>query len=156
VSFTPPGEQPPEPSTPPPAPHVPGWWLASDGNWYPPQAAPGNAPPAYGPPPAYGAPPTYGPPPMGYGPGNTPYAYTPFQPSRGTNGLATASLILGILGWIYFIPAILAVIFGHVAMGQIKRTGQGGRGLAVAGTILGYAWIALFVLIVAIAVASNA
>src|SRR5690242_19736169 len=31
----------------------PGWWLASDGKWYPPESAPG-APPQYTPPPSYG------------------------------------------------------------------------------------------------------
>ncbi len=29
-------------------PPAPGWWLASDGNWYPPQATPGGPPPAPG------------------------------------------------------------------------------------------------------------
>ena len=39
--------------------------------------------------------------------------------------------------------SILAVVFGHVALGQIARTpGQSGRGLAVAGIVLGYLGLA--------------
>src|SRR5207248_8707860 len=69
------------------APPTPGWWLASDGNWYPPEAAPGVTPAA----------PSYGPPPVTYGPSNTPYGYTPYQQTRGTNGFAIASMVLGIV-----------------------------------------------------------
>ena len=39
------------------------------------------------------------------------------------------SMILGII-WIYWIGSILAVIFGHIALNQIKKTGQNGRGMA--------------------------
>jgi hypothetical protein len=55
-----------------------------------------------------------------------------------TNGLAVASLVLGIV-WVYWIGSALAVIFGAVAISQIGRSGgtQGGRGLAVAGLVLG-------------------
>jgi hypothetical protein len=34
--------------------------------------------------------------------------------------------------------AILAIVFGHIARGQVRRTGEGGRGMATAGLILGY------------------
>jgi Domain of unknown function (DUF4190) len=56
-----------------------------------------------------------------------------------TNGLAVASLVLGII-WIYWIGSILALIFGYNAKGQIDRSNgmQGGRGLAVAGIVLGW------------------
>jgi Domain of unknown function (DUF4190) len=130
MSFTPPGsEQPGSPQTPPPAPPVPGWWQASDGNWYPPEAAPGGAPPAgpYGPPPA------------------APYGYSPYQQTQGTNGFAIASLVLGII-WIYWIGSILAVIFGFVAMNQIKQRNQGGRGMAIAGLVLGFIGIGFLIL----------
>lgn len=55
-----------------------------------------------------------------------------------TNGLAVASLVLGIV-WIYWIGSVLAVIFGAVAINQIEKSGgtQGGRGLALAGFVLG-------------------
>ena len=66
---------------------------------------------------------------------------------EGTNGLAIASLVLGIL-WVYWIGSILAVVFGHVALHQIRGSGQGGRGLAIAGLVLGYIGIALIVVLV--------
>jgi len=61
------------------------------------------------------------------------------QPVQGTNALAISSLVCGIIGWIIpILFALLAIIFGHVARSQIKRNGQGGAGLALAGLILGY------------------
>jgi len=63
----------------------------------------------------------------------------PSQPVRRTSGLAVASLVLGLAG---FIPcgltSIPAVIFGHVALGQIRRDRLDGHGMAVAGTVLGW------------------
>ena len=53
----------------------------------------------------------------------------------GTNGFAIASLIFGIIG-----GALLGFIFGFIALSQTKRTGQGGRGLAIAGLILSAMW----------------
>lgn len=139
--FPPPGG----PPVPPPAGGpAPGWWQASDGNWYPPEQQPGYAQPAYGAPPAFGAPPAYGAP-AGYG-----YGYA--APSAGTNGLAIASLVLGII-WIYWIGSILAVIFGHIALSQIKKKGQEGKGLAVAGLVLGYLGVVTLVLLIVFAVA---
>jgi hypothetical protein len=65
----------------------------------------------------------------------------------GTNGLAIAALVLGIL-WLYWVGSILAVIFGHIALSQIRHTGQRGRGLAIAGLVLGYVGLALFLLVI--------
>jgi hypothetical protein len=58
-----------------------------------------------------------------------------------TNALAIGSLVCGFL----FPPAgsVLAVIFGHTALGQIRRTGERGKALAVAGLVLGWAGIIL-------------
>src|SRR5680860_209221 len=56
-----------------------------------------------------------------------------------TNGLAIASLVLGIL-WLWWIGSILALIFGYVSRNQISDTNgrQGGAGIAVAGIVLGW------------------
>jgi len=64
----------------------------------------------------------------------------------GTNGLAVASLVLGIV-WDFWIGSILAVVFGHIALSQIdgSRGLQTGRGLAIAGVILG--WIGVVTLL---------
>lgn len=52
--------------------------------------------------------------------------------AQSTNETAIAALILVFV----FFP--LGIILGHIARGQIKRTGQGGRGLATAALVIGY------------------
>jgi len=60
----------------------------------------------------------------------------------GTSGKAIASLTLGLL---FFIPLsfIAAIVFGHLALSEIRKSGGRltGEGLAIAGLVLGYAWI---------------
>ncbi|HKH18497.1 MAG TPA: DUF1707 and DUF4190 domain-containing protein [Solirubrobacteraceae bacterium] len=63
------------------------------------------------------------------------------RPAGATNGLAIVSLIAGLL-WMWWIGSILAVVFGHAALNQIARTGQPGRGIAIAGLALGYIGLA--------------
>jgi peptidyl-prolyl cis-trans isomerase B (cyclophilin B) len=63
-----------------------------------------------------------------------PYAYAP---EPGTNVLAIVSLVSA------FFVSLVAIITGHIALSQIKRTGEKGRGLALAGLIIGYAGIAI-------------
>ena len=65
--------------------------------------------------------------------------YSAFQPVPATNGLAIASLVAAFF-WFAWFGSFLAVVFGHVALGQIKQSGgrQTGYGLAVAGLVLGY------------------
>ncbi len=55
-----------------------------------------------------------------------------------------ASTILGT----WCLGGLIAVITGHVARSQIKRTGEAGEGLALAGLIAGYISIGLFFLFV--------
>lgn len=74
--------------------------------------------------------------PQGYPPAGY---YPPYAPPE-TNVFAILALILG------FFTGILGVVFGHIALHQIKRTGQSGRGLAIAGLIIGYAFVAFFIL----------
>ena len=47
-----------------------------------------------------------------------------------------------------FIGSLVGVITGHMALGQIKRSGEEGRGLALAGTIVG--WVGLGLAIIGI------
>jgi hypothetical protein len=61
----------------------------------------------------------------------------------GTNGMAIASLVCSLLGWICGIGPILGIIFGILALSKIRETGQGGRGLAIAGIAIGGVLIAL-------------
>jgi len=70
-----------------------------------------------------------------------------------TNSLAIVSLVAGIAGYVIphpFIAGIVAIITGHMARSQIRRTGEGGSGLALAGLILGYVHLALSILLVAV------
>jgi hypothetical protein len=60
--------------------------------------------------------------------------YTPGQEPR-YNVLAIVSLVSA------FFLSLVAVITGHMALNQIKRTAEKGRGLAIAGLVLGYAGI---------------
>jgi hypothetical protein len=71
------------------------------------------------------------------------------RPRAPTNGFAIASLVIGAL-WMWWIGSVLAVVFGHVALNQIERTGQSGRGMAIAGLVLGYLGVAtmLFAMLV--------
>lgn len=150
----------------------PGWWLASDGKWYSPEQAPGYAAPtppgpgaafgsAYGPgaPPGYGSPgypPAAGPPPAyGYSPAGGPYGFAPVPK---TNGLAIAALVCSLFFWLYGIGAVLGIVFGFIARSQIKRSGgvQQGRGMALAGIIIGFVGIAIgIVLIIVLVVVIN-
>lgn len=87
----------------------------------------------------------YYPPPAPPGPYQQPYGYQPYVLKVSTNGLAIASMVLGIC-WVYWIGSILALVFGYVARDQIKRTGQQGDGMAIAGIVLGWVGIAFLLL----------
>jgi uncharacterized protein DUF4190 len=55
-----------------------------------------------------------------------------------TSPLAIVSLVCGMVALVLGPLAIVAIVSGHIARGQIRRTGEGGRGMATAGLILGY------------------
>jgi hypothetical protein len=76
-------------------------------------------------------------------------------PVTKTNGLAIASLVLGLV-WVYGLGSILALVFGYSAKGQIDRSGgqQTGGGMAIAGIVLGWIGVGL-ILLVFIAAAAN-
>jgi hypothetical protein len=146
----PPGSFPPPPppgSFPPPVPPggpQPGAFPA------PPYGPGGPAPGPYGGQPPYPPPPPFAAPP--YGP--SPYYQQPYY-NQGYNGLAIASMVLGIL-WLYWVGSILAVIFGHVALHQISRDGKQGRGMAIAGLVLGYIGLAALVVVIIVAIVAAA
>lgn len=72
-----------------------------------------------------------------------------------TNTLAVVSLVTGIGSFVaHIIPfvggftlAIVAIVTGHMARGQIKKTGEQGNGLALAGLIIGYVHFAILALV---------
>jgi hypothetical protein len=101
----------------PPAPAVPG---QAPGGGYQPPPIPGY----WSPPPAPG-----------------------FVPVTRTNGLAIASLVLGIL-WLFWLGSLVGLVLGLVALKQIKDRNQGGRGIAIAGVVLSVLWLVGFVVAV--------
>lgn len=93
---------------------------------------------------------------------NPPLNPPPFTPAcePKTSGLAITSLVLGVLALLLTIVciggllAIPAIICGHIACSQIKRSegALGGKGLAIAGFSTGYASLALLLLLSIIAI----
>jgi hypothetical protein len=101
---------------------------------------------AYSPPPGQQY---YGPQPP-YSPYQQPYP--PYPPAPPTNGLAITALVCGVGGFVIGLSFIPAIICGHLARRQIRRTGEQGDGMALAGLILGYVGTALFIALVAVLV----
>jgi hypothetical protein len=90
-----------------------GWWLASDGRWYPPQPQA----PVY--------------------PVQWSYPVVPPGPAPArTNPFAVAALVCGVL-WAGGLLSLLAIIFGIVALWDLARNDEWGKGLAIAGLVLG-------------------
>ncbi len=141
------GQQPPYPgSVPVPPPARP--------SAQPTQAYPGAAPSLTPPPSPYAAP-------------LQPYAdprFAPIYPApRPTSGLAITSLVCGIVGVVFgsflfwvvlpLISSVVAIITGHVALRKTKENPNlGGRGMAFAGLIMGYAMTAIQLILVAVIV----
>jgi peptidyl-prolyl cis-trans isomerase B (cyclophilin B) len=81
-------------------------------------------------------PPYYGPPP-GPPPYVSPYAYPVTPHGAPTNSMAIASMVCA------FLFAPLGIVFGHISLTQIRRTGEQGHGLALAGLVLSYLFTVL-------------
>jgi Domain of unknown function (DUF1707)/Domain of unknown function (DUF4190) len=75
--------------------------------------------------------------------------YPPLQQARsGVNAMAVAALACGIGEFLTMgLTAIPAIILGHAARRQMRRTGEQGDGMALAGLTLG--WIGLITAIIA-------
>lgn len=75
-------------------------------------------------------------------------------PTRVTNGLAVATLVLGITT--PCTSPLLAVIVGIISLRQIKRRGERGRGLAIGGLVAVRLWFAAAGVAIAMSVAGEA
>lgn len=83
-----------------------------------------------------------------------PYPMAP-MPAQARNGMGTAALVLGIIGvglgtfvilfWLSWLPALLAVVFGCLGLGQARKGLATNRGMALAGVILGGAGLLIAV-----------
>jgi hypothetical protein len=111
---------------------------------YPAPGQPASGAPVPPPAPPYATPPQQ----QAYQPAGYPppaYGHGGYQPQK-TNTLAIVSMIASIVGFIWLLPVIgsvAGVIMGHISLSQIKRTNENGRGMALAGLIVGYAGLAL-------------
>lgn len=82
----------------------------------------------------------------GYGPPVYPTAYPPLIPPRPTNSAAIGALVCGLVTPLTLgVSGLPAVILGHKARAEIRRTGEQGDGSAVTGLALG--WVALGILL---------
>jgi hypothetical protein len=125
------------------------------GTWQQPGPPAGPHGQGYGSPQGFGQPPAYAPHPYGPLAYGTPPGYGGYPPvHQRTNGMAVASLVLGIL-WIYWIGSILALVFGYTARTQIRERGEGGSGMATAGIVLGWVGVGLLGLVILIGITSS-
>jgi Domain of unknown function (DUF4190) len=120
----------------------------------------GQQSPQYGsPPPQYGQPeygqgqqPQYGQPQYGQAPAYNAYgATTAYGPAaRRNNPLAIASLVCGIVSFVGFsvLTAIPGLILGIISLKQVRERNESGRGMAIAGIVLGALNIVLAILFV--------
>lgn len=90
-------------------------------------------------------------------PYGSPHPYGFALPQPRMNTLAIVSLcasgsivVLVVLMFIFpaigLLPSLAGIVTGHIALSQIKRTGERGRGLAITGLAVGYAVLGLLVL----------
>ncbi|MBB0245838.1 DUF4190 domain-containing protein [Streptomyces alkaliphilus] len=92
------------------------------------------------------APATFQPAPMPYAPAR-PWSPVPAPPPQ-TNGSAVGALVCGVLcPFTWGVTSIPAVILGHKARSDVRRTGEKGDGMALAGLILGYLTLAGWMLL---------
>ncbi|MFE7269433.1 DUF4190 domain-containing protein [Streptomyces sp. NPDC057623] len=83
--------------------------------------------------------------PYAQGPYPYPYAHDPYGPYGRpvpVNGVAIGALVLGIL---CFVPAV-GLVLGLIALAQIRKRGERGKGMAIAGCVLSSVGLALWVL----------
>jgi peptidyl-prolyl cis-trans isomerase B (cyclophilin B) len=76
-------------------------------------------------------------------PGQPGQPFGGFPQKAKTNGLAIAALVCS------FFCGLLGIILGIVAIGQINKTNEGGKGLAIAGIVIGavsilFTWMVFF------------
>lgn len=84
--------------------------------------------------------------------GHHPYQPPQPPPTNRTNQMAIASVIAGALGWVGvpIAASLIAIVCGHMARQQIRKTGEEGDGLAILGLVLGYTHMVAACVVVAV------
>ncbi|MET8410686.1 DUF1707 and DUF4190 domain-containing protein [Streptomyces sp. NPDC005195] len=101
-----------------------------------------------------------GPVPMSAGPGaGVPQTFLP-APRPATNGKAVGAMICGLLTVATLgATGIPAVVLGHSARSEMRRTGESGEGFAMTGLVLGWlsvsCWALFLTLVMIVAVTSG-
>lgn len=84
------------------------------------------------------------------------YQLPPGYHNPKTNGKSIAALVLGILSIIFpyigFIIGIIAIVFANLALKEIKRKGEQGRGMAIAGLVCGIIATAIYAIILIVVI----
>ena len=78
-------------------------------------------------------------------PASTPYTSTQTSPYGAPTDRYNVLAIISLIG--AFVLPLAGVICGHIALSQIRRTGEGGRGLAIAALVIGYSLTAFALLV---------
>jgi hypothetical protein len=73
-------------------------------------------------------------------------------PAGGTSGKAVAALVLGICGFT-LVTALAGIIFGALAIGDVRNKNLRGKGMAITGIVLSVLWLAGIILAIVVAVA---
>lgn len=67
-------------------------------------------------------------------------------PTSGLAPFSTLAIVAFVFAFVFF-P--VGIITGHIALARIGRTGERGRGLALAAVIIGYAWLIIDIILFA-------
>ncbi|WP_259370785.1 DUF1707 and DUF4190 domain-containing protein [Streptomyces sp. SCUT-3] len=81
-------------------------------------------------------------------------------PKPPTNGMAVGALVCGVATFVTWgVAGVPAVVLGHMAKAQVRRTGEEGEGMATAGLVLGYLsfafWAVVLFFVTVVAVGSS-
>jgi hypothetical protein len=78
-----------------------------------------------------------------------PDGYSLVTPPPRRDGQAVAALVCGVAGFLCVLPAIVAIVLGFTAKRRIDTSNGAltGRGMAIAGIVLGIVWIVLTALL---------
>ncbi|GAA0998202.1 DUF4190 domain-containing protein [Subtercola frigoramans] len=80
-----------------------------------------------------------------------PYTAGPSPVAAKTNVISIVALVLSIIGF-----TVVGIILGFVGLNQVKKTGEAGRGLAIAAIVIGFIELVLGIILIIVYVAALA